>query len=123
MQLATAYRFVVVGGVTALFYYAVLVLLIEVLGAPVMPASAAGYLLAVLLNYLLHHRWTFRSTAAHGTALARFALMLALGFVVNLLVMGFALNTLSLHYLLAQTLAIAVIATLNFAMSSLWVFR
>ena len=123
MNVGKTARFAAVGIVTAALYYAFLLTTIELMGVDVVAASATGYVLAVLLNYAMHYYWTFRSESSHGATLFRFALMLALGFGVNLIIMSAGTRWLDMHYLLLQTIAIALIATLNLGMSSYWVFR
>ena len=49
--------------------------------------------------------------------------MVALGFVLNGLIMHLGVTVLGANYLLVQTLAMAAVISVNFVLSSLWVFR
>ena len=120
MQVA---RFIVVGLVTALVYYGLLVFAVEVAGIGPVLASAICYVLAVVLNYLLHYHWTFTATAGHSVVVNRYVVMLCGGLVLNSGVMYSGVNTMGWHYLLVQTGAIGLITAWNFILSSLWVFR
>lgn len=114
-------RFVLVGVLGTLAYYASLAVLVEVCGLPVMLSTSIAFVLVTLENYLLHRGWTFRSEAAHGEALPRFLLMSAAGFAINWMVMSLGVG-LGFHYLLVQGAAIAAIVAWNFAISSYWIF-
>ena len=49
--------------------------------------------------------------------------MIFCGFLINAAIMQLIVNGLSLHYLLAQLVALAAVVTWNFLVSNLWVFR
>jgi putative flippase GtrA len=55
--------------------------------------------------------------------LARFCTVGASGYVVNLAVYAFALDTLGFHYRLAATVSFIVAATNNYIWNRLWTFR
>lgn len=116
-------RFIVVGLVTALVYCGLLVFIVEVVGLGPVLASGICYVLTVALNYLLHYHWTFTATAGHAVVVNRYVVMLFGGFVLNSGVMYIGVNLMEWNYLLVQAGAIGLIATWNFILSSLWVFR
>lgn len=55
-------RFAVVGGIATLLHYAVYWLLLDRMAAGV--AYTAGYVVSLVLNYMLSSRFTFRSRAS-----------------------------------------------------------
>ena len=116
-------RFAVVGLLTALVYYGLLLFAVEIAGLGPVVASGICYVLAVILNYMLHYHWTFTATAGHSVVVNRYVAMLCGGFVLNVLVMYSGVNVLGWNYLLVQTGAIGLIAVWNYCLSSLWVFR
>ena len=120
MQIA---RFIVVGLVTALVYYGLLVLAVEGAGLGPVMASSLCYVFAVMVNYWLHYHWTFTATAGHSLVVSRYILMLCGGFFLNISFMYIGVSIMGWNYLLVQTAAIALIAGWNFVLSSLWVFR
>jgi len=114
-------RFALVGlGGTAV-YYALLWSLVELGGVPVLGASSVAFCVVVAENYLLHRRWTFASRVPHRAALPRFVLVAGCGAALNGAVMGACLR-LGWHYLLAQTLALALVVACNLA-GTLTIFR
>ena len=121
-------RFAVVGVITAAAYFGLLALVVEFGQAEAVVASALCYIVAVIMNYLLHYSWTFApeveaKPAPHGQAMLRYLVMVACGFLLNTALMFVLVNGLSWHYLVAQSVALVAVVLWNFALSSLWVFR
>lgn len=116
------YRFCIVGALTALIYYATLFLGIEVAGISVIATSSMGYIIALIFNYGLHYRWTFKSGHPHKTAIARYLVMTSCGYLINWTFMSPIYNNLDVHYFVIQTLAIIVITLWNYTLSNCWVY-
>lgn len=116
-------RFIVVGLLTALVYYGFLVVAVELAGLGAVAASGLSYVLAVAINYLLHYHWTFTADSGHAVVASRYMVMLCGGFIINVSAMYVGASIMGWHYLLVQTAAVGFIATWNYVLSSLWVFR
>jgi putative flippase GtrA len=116
-------RFAAVGIATAVLYYGLLFIAVELLQWPAVAASAGVYLVVIAFNYTLHYSWTFALSSPHTAAIKRFLLMTGCGFFINISIMYLGVVTLQLNYLLAQAIAMGVIIVWNFVLSSLWVFR
>lgn len=119
----TAPRFALVGIATAALFYALVAAGVELAGLAPPVASAIAYPLVLGFNYLLHFNWTFGVAAPQTVAIGRYLVMVALGFVLNGLIMHVGVTVLGVNYLLVQTLAMVVVISVNFVLSSLWVFR
>ena len=116
-------RFALVGIATAALFYALVATGVELAGLPAPVASSIAYPLVLGFNYLLHFNWSFGVTAPQSIAVGRYLVMVALGFVLNGLIMHAGVKMLSANYLLVQTLAMAAVISVNFVLSLLWVFR
>jgi putative flippase GtrA len=117
-------RFVVVGCLAAATHWTVAVGCVEFLGAPPLLANVAGWLVAFLVSFGGHYRWTFRHhPKLLLKALRRFFLVSASGFLVNECAYAWLLSTTRLPYdgLLAALLI--AVAGLTFVVSRLWAFR
>ncbi len=68
-------RFIVVGSFTAVIYYGVLFVLVEFADAGVLFSSSTAYIGATMLNYKLHHAWTFEARVAHRVATVRYVVV------------------------------------------------
>lgn len=115
-------RFVAVGALCTLLQYLVLAAGVEWLGAAVVPASSAGFVLSACLNYLLNRRYTYASTLPHRRAAPRFVVVLATGLLINALFMLLLHGYLGLHYLPAQVLTTVVTMIWNYMAHRLWTF-
>ncbi len=115
-------RFLIVGGATAVLYYCVLLIGIELMGWSAVVASSLAYVLSLAINYPLHYRWSFESEQRHRTAMFRYLLMNFTGFFLNWGVMHFAQKDDAVHYLFIQTLAITIIVIWNYIVSNRWIY-
>lgn len=118
----SARRYIVVGVLGTIIYYAVLWLLVEIAGVAVIIASGSAFIIVVLSNYFLHYLWTFGSSARHLEALPRFGVMSLVGFWLNLGVMFLGVDYFGFGYLWVQAVAIVLVVTWNFVISIRWIF-
>ena len=116
-------HFAAVGAVGTLAQYAVLWLGTDQLGWPATWASAAGYLLGSVVNYLLNYRFTFASNKSHLEAASKFYVIAASGWLINTGLMGLLTAQLPWNHWLAQLLTTCICLLWNFAGSKLWAFR
>lgn len=115
-------RFLMVGGLATVVHYAVLVLLVRAFSVEPVLASGSGFVISAALNYWLSHRYTFRSTRGHTTALPRFAMVATAGLAINQVVLGALVSLTAAHYLVAQVLATACVMAWNFVLGRMWTF-
>lgn len=114
--------FTLVGVVGTAAHYIVLVVLVELLALNAVASSAAGALCGALVNYLLNHRFTFRSAMPHGKTLPRFLTVATAGFAINALIMYLGVEVAQMYYLLVQILATGMVLVWNFVANKLWTF-
>lgn len=115
-------RFAVAGAIGTLLQYLVLIVLVQLLNAEPVPASALGYALSALVNYWLNHRYTFRSRKRHRDVFGKFLLVSLSGLGLNTLLMWIGITFMGLHYLLSQILTTALVLIWNFSVNALWSF-
>lgn len=115
-------RFLGVGLLATLVQYAVLVAGVELLDAWPVRASAVGFALGAVLNYLLNRSYTFRSQVTHATGVFRFVVVVAIGLVANVLFMWLLNGYLGLNYLLSQVLTTGIVMFWNFVAHARWTF-
>ena len=114
-------RFCTVGGVATAIQCAVLILLAHAFRMAPTPASSIGFVLSAGVNYLLNHRFTFRSNRPHGAAVAKFALLAGTGLLINAAVVHLMVGV-GVHYLIAQVCATVLVLFWNFIGNSVWTF-
>jgi putative flippase GtrA len=87
------------------------------------PANALGYAVGLALSFTLNSRWTFAFQGAQGPALARFLLVTAIAYAVNLLAVLLALHVLALNSYLAQAMGVPAYTLASFLLSKRFVFN
>ncbi|MCF8588872.1 GtrA family protein [Gordonia sp. HY285] len=76
-------RFVATGVLSAVFDFALTLLLQSVAGAPYWLAKACGFILGTTIAYLINRRWTFRAEPSKARFIA-VVLLYAVTFFVNI---------------------------------------
>jgi putative flippase GtrA len=116
-------RFTGVGIIGTAVHYLILILLVNVGGGGPILASGCGFVGGAFTNYFLNYRYTFHSGIPHLVGLPKFLTVASAGLVLNSLVMGVAISSANLHYLIAQVLATGVVLVWNFIGNRGWTFR
>ena len=98
-----------------------LFLLHGVLGLPLVPAVVLAVELTIVYNYLLHELWTF---ARHRPSFRRFAQfnLTALGALAVNSLCVWVLAGMGMYYLTANLVGIAAALTINFTLSTTWIW-
>lgn len=118
-----------VGVIGFILQMSMLFLLVNIAGLHYLLAAALAVEAAVLHNFLWHEKWTWadRTAASENGWFRRLVYFhLANGLVSivgNVLLMRFFVGTLEMHYMLANVIAIALCAVLNFLAGDRLVFR
>ena len=123
LDLRRLIKFGLVGILATFVYYLALWCMVEILNIPVLLATSIAFVLVTIENYLLHYKWTFRSSNDHFIAFPRFILMSAGGFIINLFVMFAGVKLWGFNYLLVQAVAIVMVVSWNFVLTHFWIFN
>lgn len=114
-------RFCIAGGSVALLYVLAYSGFLAA-GLPQAAANAAGFALAVAVQYVLQTRWTFRRPLAEPGQAARFACTITAGFAVSALITGLLGPALGLAPWLAAAAAAVLLPVQNYVIFRLWVY-
>ena len=104
-------------------HYAVMVALVQWAGWWEVAASSVGFLAGAAVKYPLNYWVVFKSSTAHGRALVRFAIGLAIGFALNGAILALLLATLDVHYLVSQVLTTGAVMLVNYLLERNWIFH
>jgi putative flippase GtrA len=113
-------RFFIVGALSALIQFSILIGLVEFLFIKPIWASTFGYIAGALINYTLNHYFTFKSSLSHKKALMRFTLNSLFGLFLNFSFMKIFL--IYFTYIISQIFASGVILVWNFLIHRYWTF-
>lgn len=116
-------KFTGVGVMSAIGHYGLLVALVQFAGVGAVAASSAGALLGAWINYSLNYRFTFRSTKRHREAVLKFAVVAAVGLLLNTLFMWVGVELLHAHYLLSQVVTTGLVMVWSFTGNRMWTFH
>jgi putative flippase GtrA len=115
--------FVVVGCAAACVHWGVAVALVSQLGWRPLLANVAGWLVALGVSFIGHHRWTFRD---HGTPIEvsarRFLLVSAAGFAVNESAYAALLRWSAHRYDVVLAVVLVAVAFATYQLSRHWAF-
>ncbi|MES2786774.1 MAG: GtrA family protein [Pseudomonadota bacterium] len=84
-------------------------------------SSSCAFVVAVVFNYWLQHRWVFALVTPVSRSLPKYALMVGTGLVLNAITVE--LLTPRLALVSAQLVAVLVVVAANAVLSFGWVFR
>jgi len=86
-------------------------------------ANILAFLCAYLCSYVGHHRFTFRSNAAHSRALPRFFAVAVLGLVLNQVIVYVCVNLVGWSYLVALVIVVSLVPAIIFVAGKFWAFK
>ncbi len=118
--LRSLFAFLLVGGAATLVHYVLMALLV-LAGVPVVPASATGFALSAVCNYLLNERLTFRSGAPRRITAPRFAVVALSGLLLNHVLLTLFIAA-GLPAIPAQLLATTGVIVWNYCIHGAWTF-
>lgn len=118
-----AFRYAVVGVLNTAAHFIMTALLVELGVLAPVPASAAGFSIAVLISFFLNRHWTFGTADKPMERLLKFAAVSLFGLFLNTLIMYLAVESLSLHYLWGLLLVVLVVPPSNFLLNLFWSFK
>ena len=121
-------KFAVTGGLGTLTNLTIFFLCVDIGDLPTIRISILCFLIAVTQNYIINHKWSFKSSLEEKRLSIkrwlRFIGISLLGLFVNLFVMKTLLTNFTLPYkVIAQAVGIAAGMAVNFVMAKLFVFR
>ncbi len=115
-------KFLLAGVAGAIVQYSILVTVVQFVGHYPVTASAAGYLLGAIANYVINYHVTFRSSRPHSQAIRRFSTVVALGLTLNSALMTVFVHWYHIQYLISQVATTALVLLWNFAAHANWSF-
>lgn len=116
-------RFAAVGAIGTAVQYVTLWFGVEHLSTTAVTASAAGYLLGSVVNYLLNYFFTFESGKSHLEAASKYYAVLGVGWCINTGLMALFVVQLQWNYWIAQIVTTGIGLIWNFLGSRFWAFQ
>lgn len=115
-------KYGIVGVIGTFLHFAVLVALVELFGVHPVPASVAGFVLTLVVSFLLNRSWTFAVRDAGSGAFVKYAVVSVTGLLLNTGIMYTAVEWLHWKYWIGQLIVVLVVPPCNFILNALWTF-
>ena len=116
-------RFGVVGVIATGVHGFSLYLLVESILLTPLVANSFAFLLAVVVSYVGHYRWTFNANSKHVHTFAKFFILALSGFILNALIMEVTANVMGLHYLIGFAIIVLTVPAATYVIGRRWVFQ
>jgi len=112
--MSSVIRFLVVGGISTLFNYAVFFFLTKVLLVNYLWASVAGYISGLILGFFLNHFWTFESRGYNPKTIVGYCMVYLLSLGLSTFFLWVAVGKFHLNKYFMNIIAIGITTVLNF---------
>lgn len=116
------FRYVAVGGASALIEYTIFNVLYSGAGLATLLANSIAIVIAVIFHFNMQKRWTFRDSQSLRRQLPRYLMMIGVAAVLNNLLVYLFIDVMLLPAALAKLLQIGILFGAQFAVSRLLVF-
>lgn len=116
------HRYLIIGALGTGVHLGILTVCVEWLDMNATTGAVAGFIGALLVSYLLNHRWAFDSSRPHTSALWRYALVSVSGLVLNTAMVNALVNYMQWWYFTAQLSVIWIVPISNFILNRYWTF-
>lgn len=116
-------RFGLVGIVSTLCHMGTLIILVEFFGYIPLLASTLGFILAVIVSYILNYRFTFMVSGNHALFFPRYLIVCLTGLTINTSIMYVTVNILNWWYIIGQITTLTVVPITNFTLNKFWAFN
>lgn len=101
-----------------------LYMLVEYARFPVLLATALAFMVAVIVNFNLHKRWTFHDTSHDlKRQFTSFFVISIMNFVLTLVCMFIFVDLVHLWYVLAKIITATLVLIFSYIMNRLWTFK
>jgi len=116
-------RYLLVGAFNTIFGYIIIFGAMYLLGWSPVTSNVLGYSIALLVSFVLHRSFTFKSTGPQSSELLRFLAVFAFAFGVNLVVLYVSVRYLFIHEAVSQIIAGIFYVVISYLMNKFLVFR
>ena len=115
-------RFGLVGTIATLCHMGTLIILVEIFRYQPIPASTIGFILAVIVSYVLNCRFTFMAKGNHVMYFSKYSIVCMTGLAINTTIMCVTVNVLNWWYIIGQFSTLMIVPVANFTLNKFWTF-
>lgn len=116
-------KYGVVGLLGTLIHFAALFVLVEAFHLNPVAASTLGFVLVLIISYILNKWWTFQDTPSGWKPFVKYVVVSLTGLLLNSGIMYTVVDWLHWNYLLGQCMVVLAVPLSNFIFNYYWTFR
>lgn len=116
-------RFILVGIVNSGLGYGIIFACMYLAGLSPELSNVIGYMIGLVVSYLLHRNFTFRSTQIRSTEFVCFAVVFLIAYCANLVTLIVLVRTMGVHAGLSQVIAGVVYIGTSYLLNKYYVFQ
>jgi putative flippase GtrA len=116
-------RYGLVGIMGTLLHFTSVILFVEAVRLDPVLGSGLGFLLVLVVSYILNRTWTFRSNSKGARQFFSYTLVSLLGLGLNSAIMFVSVHVLKWNYIYGQGMVVAVVPASNYILNRYWTFR
>lgn len=120
--LRTGGRYVVVGILGTVAHFTTTIAVVEGFAVDPVVASVAGFLVALVISFILVRGWVFRSGASVVTTFPRYVAVSVAGLLLNAGIMHVTVDVARVSYLWGLCAVVAIVPLFNFTLNRTWTF-
>jgi putative flippase GtrA len=123
-DLITFIRYTLVAMIGLVCDMTTLFLLVEFVDTPYLLATAVAFMVAVVVNFNLHKRWTFHDKSHDlKRQFTSFFVISVMNFMLTLFFMYIFVDIVQLWYILAKLITATLVLIFSYIMNRLWTFK
>ncbi len=117
-------RYIIVGVLSALLEFSLLVLLVEFFGIPYLRGNFVAFFLVQIINYILSRHWVFQTNGSKKRVeFPVFMFFVVCGFLINQFGLWLFTERFGINYEVSKVVAIILVVIWNFVTRRLIVFK
>lgn len=116
-------KYGIVGLLGTAIHVGILVLLVELFHVPAVTATTIGFIVTLLVSYVLNRTWTFEQTGeGKRTQFLKYALACSCGLLVNAAIMYVTVHWIGWSYITGEVLTTIIVPIHNYIWNRYWIF-
>ncbi|UQG54442.1 MULTISPECIES: GtrA family protein [unclassified Marinobacter] len=115
-------RYGITGLIGTTVHFGTLFFLVEIYAVDAVKASSCGFILTVIISYILNYFWTFKTRGNHLPTFIKYLSVSCSGLLLNALIMHVGVNNFGFHYGISQAFVVLVIPLTNYLINHYWTF-
>jgi len=122
-KLITFFKFGLVGALTAIIYFLIMLLLNNIFRVYYIIALSIAYLISTTFHYYANKNFTFKSINGGYFQVIKYLVMWIINYLITLLIVSYCVEKLNLMPFLGVCFSVLVTVGIGFTLSKLWVFK